>query len=242
MPRPRRHRSPSRQPADSRHSKAGCATTARAAQSRAWTTRHSRNWRSPRANASSTRRCGGTARSAPVACTGSVRSRSAMSRSGSASRARTARKPSPPAARSLTQIKHRLPIWKREHYADGSRHWVNCERCAAPAAVFDYSRQTALPEIGEAGQRRLAEASVVVVGAGGLGSAALVGLAGAGIGTIHIVDDDVVEASNLHRQPLFAQADVGQPKAQAAARRLTAYNPSIRVLPHALPLRCCECR
>jgi adenylyltransferase/sulfurtransferase len=132
----------------------------------------------------------------------------------------------------IDEIKHRLPIWKREHYVDGSRHWVNCERCAAPVATFDYSRQSALPEIGEAGQRRLAAASVVVVGAGGLGSAALTGLAGAGVGTIHVVDHDVVEASNLHRQPLFALADVGQPKAEAAARRLAAYNPSIRMLPH----------
>ncbi|HUG99153.1 MAG TPA: ThiF family adenylyltransferase [Gammaproteobacteria bacterium] len=132
----------------------------------------------------------------------------------------------------IDEIKHRLPIWKREHYADGSRHWVNCEGCAEPVAAFDYSRQTALPEIGEEGQRRLAGASVVVVGAGGLGSAVLTALAGAGVGTIHVIDHDIVEASNLHRQPLYSSADVGQPKAQAAARRLRAYNPSIRVLPH----------
>jgi adenylyltransferase/sulfurtransferase len=132
----------------------------------------------------------------------------------------------------IDEIKHRLPIWKREQYADGSRHWVNCERCAAPVAEFDYSRQAALPEIGEDGQRRLANASVVVVGAGGLGSAVLAGLAGAGVGTILVIDHDVVEASNLHRQPLYSPADIGQPKAEAAARRLCAYNPSIHVLPH----------
>jgi sulfur-carrier protein adenylyltransferase/sulfurtransferase len=132
----------------------------------------------------------------------------------------------------IDEIKHRLPIWKREHYADGGRHWVNCERCAAPRPNFDYSRQTVLPEIGEAGQRRLAAASVVVVGAGGLGSAVLAGLAGAGIGTIHVVDHDRVEAANLHRQPLFVFADIGRPKAEAAAARLIACNPSIRVQPH----------
>jgi adenylyltransferase/sulfurtransferase len=132
----------------------------------------------------------------------------------------------------IDEIKHRLPIWKREHYADGSCHWVNCERCAEHVAAFDYSRQTTLPEIGDDGQRRLANASVVVVGAGGLGSAVLAGLAGAGVGTIHVIDHDVVEASNLHRQPLYSSADVGQPKAEAAARRLRAYNPSIRVQPH----------
>jgi adenylyltransferase/sulfurtransferase len=132
----------------------------------------------------------------------------------------------------IDEIKHRLPIWKREHYADGSRHWINCERCAAPVAAFDYSRQTVLPEIGDDGQRRLTGASVVVVGAGGLGSAVLAGLAGAGVGTIHVIDHDLVEASNLHRQPLFSSTDVGLPKAEAAARRLRAYNPSIRVQPH----------
>jgi adenylyltransferase/sulfurtransferase len=132
----------------------------------------------------------------------------------------------------IDEIKHRLPIWKREHYADGSRHWVNCERCAEPVAVFDYSRQTTLPEIGNEGQRRLTESSVVIVGAGGLGSAVLAGLAGAGVGTIHVIDHDLVEVSNLHRQPLYSSADVGQPKAEAAARRLRAYNPSIRVLTH----------
>ncbi len=135
----------------------------------------------------------------------------------------------------IDAIKHRLPIWKKEHYAGGDSGWVNCDHCApAPesrAAHFDYSRQMALPEIGAAGQRRLAESSVVVIGAGGLGCAVLTALAGAGIGTIRIVDHDVVQPTNLHRQPLYAQADVGRPKAIAAAERLAAYNPSIRLLP-----------
>lgn len=132
----------------------------------------------------------------------------------------------------IDAIKHRLPIWKREHYSDGSRQWVNCEHAAPAAAAFDYSRQQALPEVGEAGQRRLAAATVVVVGAGGLGCAVLSALAGAGVGTIHIVDHDAVELSNLHRQPLFTVADVGRPKAQVAAARLAACNPSIRLVAH----------
>ncbi len=132
----------------------------------------------------------------------------------------------------IDAIKHRLPIWKREHYSDGSRQWVNCEHAAPTVAAFDYSRQQALPEVGEAGQRRLAAATVVVVGAGGLGCAVLTALAGAGVGTIHIVDHDAVDASNLHRQPLFTPADVGRGKADAAAARLAAFNPSIRVQAH----------
>ena len=129
----------------------------------------------------------------------------------------------------IDEVKHRLPIWKKEHYADGDSGWVHCEHAghAAPAA-FDYARQAALPEIGAAGQARLAAAHVVVVGAGGLGCPVLASLAGAGVGRLTIVDPDRVEATNLHRQPLYAITDVGQPKAATAARRLAAYNPSLR--------------
>lgn len=139
----------------------------------------------------------------------------------------------------IDEVKHRVPIWKKEHYASGDSGWVNCERCAmheaaTTGAAFDYSRQTILPEIGNAGQQRLAQASVVVIGAGGLGCAVLTGLAGAGIGTIGIVDHDVVEATNLHRQPLYTMADVGRAKAEAAAERLAAYNPSIRLRPRVM--------
>jgi len=155
----------------------------------------------------------------------------------------------------IDEVKHRVPIWKKEHYLDGDSGWVNCERCAeaahahhdhphdhghdhgqrappgAPSAP-DYSRQMALKEVGLAGQRRLAAASVVVVGAGGLGGPVLSYLAGAGVGTLHVVDDDRVEASNLHRQPLFAMADVGRPKAEVAAEKVAALNPSVRIEPH----------
>ncbi len=137
----------------------------------------------------------------------------------------------------IDEIKHRLPIWKKEHYADGDSGWVQCTHSSAgsEAPAFDYSRQVALPGIGAAGQQRLAQSTVTVIGAGGLGCAVLSGLAGAGVGTIVIVDDDVVEAANLHRQPLYTPGDVGRPKAEVAATRLAAYNPTIRLRP--LPIR-----
>ena len=93
-----------------------------------------------------------------------------------------------------------------------------------------YARQMVLPEIGADGQARLANARVLVVGAGGLGCPVLSYLAGAGVGSIKIVDADVVEESNLHRQPLYAMADIGQAKAEAARRALAAYNPDIEIL------------
>jgi len=137
----------------------------------------------------------------------------------------------------INEIKHRLPIWKKEYFADGDSGWVNCTHCAEAARVpdFDYSRQLVLPEIGTAGQQRLAQSTVIVIGAGGLGCAVLSGLAGAGIGTIVIVDDDVVDPANLHRQPLYTPDDVGRQKAGAAAARLAAYNPTIRLRP--MPVR-----
>ncbi len=79
-------------------------------------------------------------------------------------------------------------------------------------------------------RRWLAEARVVVVGAGGLGCPVLSYLAGAGVGCIRIVDADMVEESNLHRQPLYSMSDIGQSKAEAARRALAAYNPEIELL------------
>jgi molybdopterin/thiamine biosynthesis adenylyltransferase/rhodanese-related sulfurtransferase len=95
-----------------------------------------------------------------------------------------------------------------------------------------YARQLLLPEVGVKGQRRLLEARVLVVGAGGLGSPAALYLAAAGIGTIGLVDDDVVELSNLQRQVLHATGRIGQSKAESGRIALEALNPGVRVVAH----------
>lgn len=88
-----------------------------------------------------------------------------------------------------------------------------------------------LPELGPEGQRKLKSSSVVVVGAGGLGLPASVYLVAAGVGRLRIVDNDVVEKSNLHRQTLYTEADVGRPKAEVAGERLRVVNPHVAVDP-----------
>lgn len=92
-----------------------------------------------------------------------------------------------------------------------------------------YSRQSILPEVGPAGQARFRAASVLVIGAGGLGSAVLQYLCAAGIGRLVIVDHDRVEVSNLHRQPIYRMSDVGELKAQAARAALAGLNPEVRI-------------
>jgi sulfur-carrier protein adenylyltransferase/sulfurtransferase len=90
-----------------------------------------------------------------------------------------------------------------------------------------YSRHLLIPEVGLAGQERLQRSRVLVIGSGGLGSPALQYLAAAGVGRIGIVDDDVVDETNLQRQTIFASADVGRPKAEAAAQRVREINPFV---------------
>jgi molybdopterin/thiamine biosynthesis adenylyltransferase/molybdopterin synthase catalytic subunit/rhodanese-related sulfurtransferase len=153
----------------------------------------------------------------------------------------------------IDEVKHRVPIWKKEHYVNGDSGWVNCERCAAVpehehehehahdpshrhAAAPDYSRQIALREVGPEGQARLRAASVLVVGAGGLGVPVLQYLAGAGVGKLGIVDADRLEPSNLHRQTWYSIAECGQEKSSLAAARVRALNPDVRVESHALRL------
>jgi len=92
-----------------------------------------------------------------------------------------------------------------------------------------YLRQMRLPQLGETGQRRLAGARVAVIGAGGLGAPALTYLAAAGVGEITLFDPDTVDATNLHRQVLFTEADLGRSKAVAAAERLHAQSPQVSV-------------
>ena len=92
-----------------------------------------------------------------------------------------------------------------------------------------YARQIVLPEVGVAGQKALAAAQVLLVGAGGLGSPVALYLAAAGVGTLRLVDDDRVDESNLQRQVLHTTARVGQPKVKSARETLTALNPALKV-------------
>jgi adenylyltransferase/sulfurtransferase len=98
--------------------------------------------------------------------------------------------------------------------------------------VMRYSRHLIIPEVATAGQKRLKNARVLAVGAGGLGSPTLMYLAAAGVGTLGIVDFDVVDESNLQRQVIHGQSDVGTPKAQSAQRTIAEINPLVEVVLH----------
>lgn len=95
-----------------------------------------------------------------------------------------------------------------------------------------YARHLVLPEIGEEGQEKLLNARVLVIGAGGLGSPLLLYLAAAGVGTLGIVDDDVVDLSNLQRQVLHDTANLGMAKVESARRRIAEINPEVTVEAH----------
>ncbi|MEL7450659.1 MAG: ThiF family adenylyltransferase [Pseudomonadota bacterium] len=135
----------------------------------------------------------------------------------------------------IDEVKSRVPIWKKEHYTTGDTEWVNCAQCAGHGHALEsslYARQTRLPEVGSDGQEKLKGSGVLVVGAGGLGSAALSYLAGAGVGRLGICEADRLEASNLHRQPLYEFGDVGEDKALLARRRLATLNPFVKIEIH----------
>ncbi|MBI4410849.1 MAG: molybdopterin-synthase adenylyltransferase MoeB [Gemmatimonadetes bacterium] len=99
-----------------------------------------------------------------------------------------------------------------------------------------YSRHLIMPEVGIEGQKKLKAARVLLIGAGGLGSPLGLYLAAAGIGTIGVVDDDVVDATNLQRQVLYGTSDLGRPKLEAASERLRDVNPHIVIVPHPVRL------
>lgn len=99
-----------------------------------------------------------------------------------------------------------------------------------------YARQMIMPSFGEDGQRKLSASSVLVVGAGGLGSPAALYLAAAGVGRVGLVDEDLVDLSNLQRQILHRTADVGCPKVTSGARTIAELNPEVQVDQHQVRL------
>lgn len=103
-----------------------------------------------------------------------------------------------------------------------------------PDRLDRFARHIVLPEVGAMGQAKLARSHVVLIGMGGIGSPALQYLAGAGVGRLTLVDDDVVEASNLQRQTIYAEPDIGKPKAEAAAAWVREFDPALEVSAHVL--------
>ena len=99
----------------------------------------------------------------------------------------------------------------------------------APDRLDRFARHIVLPEIGGAGQVALAKAHVALVGLGGIGSPVLQYLAAAGVGALTLIDDDVVEASNLQRQTIYSQADIGRPKAESARDWVARFDPALEV-------------
>jgi molybdopterin/thiamine biosynthesis adenylyltransferase len=116
----------------------------------------------------------------------------------------------------------------------GFTRWVQDDLPSAPGTLDRdfaerYSRHLLLPEVGIAGQQRLADARVVLVGAGGLGAPVALYLAAAGVGTLRLIDDDRVERSNLQRQVVHAEARIGLAKVESARIALAALNPTVRI-------------
>ncbi len=120
----------------------------------------------------------------------------------------------------------------------GFREWKNAglpiemRKALSQDQTARYARHLMLPEVGEAGQLKLIESRVLMIGAGGLGCPSALYLAAAGVGTIGIVDFDLVDQSNLQRQVLHNEGTVGQPKVESARRALTGLNSAIKVVPH----------
>jgi sulfur-carrier protein adenylyltransferase/sulfurtransferase len=135
------------------------------------------------------------------------------------------------AANALQELGYERPI----SIAGGIVDWLkrgypsSLERTLEPDQRERYSRHVLIPEVGEAGQLKLLETSILLIGAGGLGSPAALYLAAAGVGRLGIVDDDVVDESNLQRQVLHSTARLGDRKARSAKRTIEELNPDVRV-------------
>ncbi len=141
------------------------------------------------------------------------------------------------AARALTELGYSNVV----SLQGGFQKWVQAglpvakDKVMGPEQIQRYSRHFLLDQVGEKGQRKLLRSKVLLIGAGGLGSPTALYLAAAGVGTIGLMDADVVDVSNLQRQVLHTTADIGKPKVESGARALTALNPDVNVV--ALPER-----
>lgn len=142
------------------------------------------------------------------------------------------------AAKSISELGYS----KVSSMAGGFRAWKNAgfsfdrPRVLTPEQIKRYSRHIMLPEVGEVGQGKLLDAKVLFLGAGGLGSPSSLYIAAAGVGTIGMVDDDVVDESNLQRQVLHNVERLGMPKVESARKTLQALNPDVNFVAHATRL------
>lgn len=136
----------------------------------------------------------------------------------------------------VTKTLHELGYANVVNVAGGFSDWkrngfdYTTPRVLTPAQRSRYARHLLIPEVGERGQQKLLESRVLLIGAGGLGSPASLYLAAAGVGTIGIVDGDVVDDSNLQRQVVHSTENLGEPKVESARRALQALNPDIEVI------------
>jgi molybdopterin/thiamine biosynthesis adenylyltransferase/rhodanese-related sulfurtransferase len=128
---------------------------------------------------------------------------------------------------NLVNMVDLVDMWPRSGGA-----WIAPQQLLTASQQRRYSRQTLIPEIGQQGQRTLLDSKVLLIGAGGLGSPVALYLAASGIGTIGLVDDDVVDESNLQRQVLHTVDRIGQPKTASARVALAALNPETNVVEH----------
>jgi molybdopterin/thiamine biosynthesis adenylyltransferase/rhodanese-related sulfurtransferase len=137
------------------------------------------------------------------------------------------------AAQTLAELGYERAISLAGGYTDWQRSGLPTElpRTLGPARKTRYSRHLLIPEVGEEGQLRLLDSSILLVGAGGLGSPASLYLAAAGVGRLGIVDADVVDETNLQRQIAHSTDSLGEPKTDSARRRIEALNPDVEVVP-----------
>ena len=137
------------------------------------------------------------------------------------------------AAKTLAELGYERPISLAGGYTDWQRSGLPTDlpRTLGPARTTRYSRHLLIPEVGEEGQLRLLDSSILLIGAGGLGSPASLYLAAAGVGRIGIVDADVVDETNLQRQIAHSTDSLGEPKTDSARRRIEALNPDVEVVP-----------